>query len=96
MFHYVYAMYNSFGEFYVGVRSCLWPPEYDIKYRGSGSWCLYSIEYERRKKHIVSIHATRENANRREAMIIQMTIGSPMCRNTYGKKSKRITRKVEA
>lgn len=80
MFHYVYKIHCG-KDFYIGVRSCDWPPEYDTKYMGSGVWCLYGIIRKPRMKEIVSVHETREQAEVAETRLLNENVGKYNCRN---------------
>lgn len=78
MFHYVYAVTNEIGEFYIGCRSSTRPPQKD-RYFGSGAWIVFGARP--RVKAILSEHPTRRMALLRETTVLRMVISSPLCRN---------------
>jgi hypothetical protein len=71
MFHYVYEISNG-NQFYIGCRSSRCRPEEDVKYKGSGVWILFTVAYSKRVKTILSVWATRFEAEEEESRLIRL------------------------
>ena len=80
MHHYVYKV--SFGKaFYLGVRSSKKTPDQDSKYIGSGCFILFTIKRYPAIKEILSVHETREDAEREESRLLTQFVGTLHCVN---------------
>lgn len=80
MYHYVYEI-RAGKQFYIGCRTSKCLPEHDIKYKGSGVWCLCTIAYTPRIKTVLSVWKTREEAETEETRLIRDAIKNRMCMN---------------
>lgn len=94
--HYVYKV--TFGcQYYIGVRSSKVSPEDDWRYLGSGNFILYKIKYFPPVKEILSVHETREEAEKEESRLIRIHIKDYRCKNrrvTSPRKNKRVQQAV--
>lgn len=80
MHFYVYKV--SFGKcYYIGVRSSKVSPEEDTRYLGSGIFILYKVKYHPPVKEILSVHATKEEAQREESRLLVIHVGKSHCMN---------------
>lgn len=81
--HYVYRITClKTQDFYIGCRSCEGDPERDIKYLGSGSWCIVLTTPDARyRKTILREFVTREAAEDFEMREIAREADSLKCQN---------------
>lgn len=80
MHHYVYRV-TSGKRFYIGVRSSKKRPELDTKYLGSGNYILFQVKFIPPVKEILSVHETRDEAQREETRLLCLYIGHRHCMN---------------
>lgn len=81
--HYVYRVTNAgTGRYYIGVRTCLGEPAGDASYLGSGRWpqhcAFHGIALA---KTVLSVFASRYQAEQAEASLIAQHIDDPLCMN---------------
>lgn len=83
--HYTYLILDKeTKEFYIGVRTCEGDPKEDTYMGSMATWKRQeNFNQDRHKKTILSVYATREEANKSEKILIQKFIKDPLNRNYH-------------
>ena len=86
--HYTYLILDKeTKEFYIGVRTCEGDPKEDTYMGSMATWKRQeNFNQDRHKKTILSVYATREEANEAEFELIEKFYKDPLNRNYHNNK----------